>query len=277
VTSVNLSAYVPCFNNAGLIRRTVESLLAQTVPPREILVIDDGSKDRPERSLAGCNVRIIRHERNLGRGAARARAMAEACCGLVLCCDAGNVLEPAFVERALPWFERDDVAAVVGRISQPPARTVAERWRGRHLFKIQLGQDVRHRARLATWGTMTRAAAVASVGGYSPRLRHSEDGDLGARLLAAGFDVVNDPALEVISIAPNTLGEVLERYWRWYAGEDEQVSWRSYWKTIGYSVKVMAPVDLRDDDVLSVPISLFCPHYQFWRSWLRGLGAGLRR
>ncbi len=195
--------------------------------------------------------------------------MDEAKNGLVLCCDATNVLSTDFVEKALPWFGNTSIAAVYGRITQAAARTAAERWRGRHLYRLSQSAAVRHHARLSTYGALVRARAVRQVGGYNPRLRHTEDGDLGERLLAAQWDVVYDPRLEAVSISSNSLGQVLERFWRWNAGKEETISWARYLRQIVFSVKVMARQDLRDHDPLSVPISLFSPHYQFWKSWRR--------
>jgi glycosyltransferase involved in cell wall biosynthesis len=273
-----VSAYIPCFNNAATIRIAAESLIGQSIPLAEILVVDDGSAYDIRPALRGCDVRIVRHDSNLGRGAARARAMQEARHDLVLCCDATNVLESGFLEKALPWFDDPGVAAVFGRITQPSAANAANRWRGRHLFKIGAAQAVRHGALLATYGAVVRRSAVRHAGGYDASLRHTEDGDLGERLLAAQFDVICDPRLEITAIAPNTLGEVLERYWRWYAGAHETVSWRSYWKAIGYSIRSLAAADVREGDLLGVPLSLITPHYQFWRSWLRQRrAAGPRR
>jgi cellulose synthase/poly-beta-1,6-N-acetylglucosamine synthase-like glycosyltransferase len=180
------------------------------------------------------------------------------------------MLEPSYVEKALNWFDDPQVAAVFGRITQAPAANVAERWRGRHLFKIALAHEPARRSSLSTWGTLVRASAVRSVGGYDQMLRHTEDGELGSRLLAANHDVVYDPRLEVMSIAPNTLGQVLERHWRWYAGAHPAVTWREYRKSIAHSVKCMAMDDLRAGDPLSVPVSLLSPHYHFWRSLLHG-------
>jgi glycosyltransferase involved in cell wall biosynthesis len=264
-----ISAYVPCFNNAATIRNAVNSLLAQTLRPAEVVVVDDGSIDGSVERLRALDVRIIRHDRNLGRGAVRARAMHEAVHDLVLCCDATNVLEPSFAENALPWFENERVAAVVGRITQVSAPNVIDRWRGRHLFKVDVSQTIEHNGLLSTWGALVRASSARAVGGFDPELRHSEDRDLGGRLRAAQFDVVHDPRLRVICITSNTLGEVLERYWRWYAGTDESTSWHDYWRAIGYSLKGMVVADLGAADPLSVPISLFVPHFQFWRSRLR--------
>jgi glycosyltransferase involved in cell wall biosynthesis len=262
-----ISAYVPCFNDAHMVRATVRGLLEQSVPVAEIVVIDDGSADDPATALDGCGVRVVRHSVNLGRGAARDRGMRETRHDLVVCCDATNVLDSTFLEAALPWFNEPGVAAVFGRIRQGPTGGVAHRWRGRHLLKSHTRDRLERRALLATWGAVVRRSAVAEVGGYDATLRHTEDGDLGARLLAAGFDVVCDPRLGVTANAPNTIRQVLERYWRWHAGADLNVSWLRYWRSIGYSIKVMARADVRDHDPLCVPISLVAPHYQFWRSW----------
>ena len=40
-----ISVYIPAYNVAKFLPRSLESLLAQTLKPAEILVIDDGSTD----------------------------------------------------------------------------------------------------------------------------------------------------------------------------------------------------------------------------------------
>jgi len=276
-----VTAYVPLFNAEGTIRRAVESLLGQTIKPAEVLVVDDGSTDRSLELLQGLDVRVVSLPRNLGRGAARARAMSEARHPLVLCCDATNTLEPTFLENALPWFEDQRVAAVFGWITQPPARNAAERWRGRHLFKLDSPQKGRHQASLGTGGTLMRASAAQHVGGFDSELRHAEDRELGVRLLAAGFDVVYDPRLTITSIAANTLGHVLERHWRWTAGIVEDARLNDYLRSVLYSVRFMAMSDVRAGDLGAAFISCLAPHYCYWRTrrrlWRREAQAGSGR
>ena len=67
-----------------------------------------------------------------------------------------------------------------------------------------------HGASLITFGTLVRRSLVLDAGNYSLALRHSEDRELGVRLLAAGCDVLYDPSLTIVSNSRNTLGQVLE-------------------------------------------------------------------
>jgi hypothetical protein len=96
----------------------------------------------------------------------------------------------------------------------------------------------------------------------------SSDGSA-AIALALGVDVGLDPSLQVSSGVSNTNLGVLERYWRWHAGEREQVSLSSYIRQVWYWLTVLVLRDIADSDLLAVPLSLFWPHYQFWKSWGR--------
>lgn len=264
-----VSAYVPCFNNAATVSQALNSLQAQLGPSVELCLVDDASTDGSQSLATEMSIPVVALKRNIGRGAVRAAAIDLAQNEFVLSCDATNQLPVDFLQRALPWFDDPQVAAVFGRIWQDKALTLADCWRGRHLFRVQEVMAVQHGALLSTYGCVLRSSAVLEVGNFDRSLRHSEDADLGRRLLAAGFDVVFDPSLLVVAGVSNSLSQVLERYWRWYAGSSEGMNLRGYFKQIWYSLKVMARRDLQEGDLLSLPITLFSPHYQFWRSWAR--------
>lgn len=266
---LSISGYVPCFNNAASVVAAARSLCEQDHPLHEVFVVDDGSTDRSlERLEVELGVRCVRMDGNRGRGAARQRAMGEAGSDLVLCCDATNRLPADFVRRLLPWFEDAKVAAVYGRIQDPQPKGPVGRWRARHLFKATHRMEIHHGVSLITYGTIVRRSAALEVGNFNPALRHTEDGDLGERLLAAGYDIVFDPRVPVFCNVQNTLDQVLERYWRWYAGPDERVSWKGYARNVVHSIRGMGWEDLKAGDPLAGLISLLCAHYQFWRSVL---------
>jgi GT2 family glycosyltransferase len=269
-----LTGYVPFCNNGSTVLPALRSLADQRPALEEVFALDDGSTDGGAKLLEANGFRCLRQPGNLGRGAARQRAMLEAKGELIVCCDATNILPPDFVSRLLPWFEDPQVAAVYGRIKDPEPRGAVGRWRARHLFKAGESMGVGHRAFLITYGTLMRRSAVIEVGNFDPTLRHSEDAELGQRLLAAGYDIVFDPAAPVLCNVQNTLAQVLERYWRWYAGPGEEVSWRGYGRNLVFSFKAMVWQDLKAGDPGAAMISLLCPHYQFWKSRRRRTGDG---
>lgn len=266
---MRISAYSPFFNNGQTILATLESLQAQTIRPTEIFGLDDGSTDNASRMIEDRGFRCLRQDQNHGRGAARYRAMLESTGDLVLCCDATNVLPKYFLESLLPWFEDPKVAAVYGLIQDPHPRGAVARWRARHLFKAGHPMSIGMNGPLITYGAILRRSSVLEVGNFNPSLRHSEDYELGERLLAAGYEIVFDPRVPVICNVQNSLSEVLERYWRWYAGVNETMSLRHYFTACIFSMKVMAKQDLVHRDLFAALISLLCPHYQFWRTLAR--------
>ena len=264
---LKVSAYIPCFNNGGTLAEVVASVRRQTVPVGEIVVVDDGSTDGSPAVARAAGARVAQQPSNLGRGPARRRGMDETSAPFVACCDATNVLPPDFVARALVWLERPDVGAVYGRISQRPGGNAVTRWRGRHLFKTGApALPAAEVSTFATYGAVVRRDAVEAVGNYDTALRHTEDAELATRLRQGGWKIVCDPDLVVYSVAHNSLGQVLERYWRWHAGVDERLSFGGYLRKTWFSIRCMALHDLREGDPASALISLLLPHAQLWRT-----------
>ena len=80
--AADISVIIPAYNRASLIGETLRSLLNQTVPEREIIVVDDGSTngtaEAAEREFSVISFqqnptfKILR-QRNAGPGAARNR------------------------------------------------------------------------------------------------------------------------------------------------------------------------------------------------------------
>lgn len=260
---MHISAYVPFFNNRQTILPALKSLQAQTIPPTQLFGLDDGSTDEGPHLLRAAGIQCLPQSCNQGRGSARRRSFLESTGDLVVSCDATNMLPPNFVERLLPWFDDPKVAAVYGWIQDPCPQGVVSRWRSRHLFKSGLPLQISRNAPLITYGTLMRRSAVLDVGNFNPALLHSEDTELGERLLAAGYDIIFDPRVPVFCNVQNSLSQVLERYWRWYVGVGEKISWKGYLRSIVFSLKEMAHRDISSGDPLAALISLLCPHYQF--------------
>jgi dolichyl-phosphate beta-glucosyltransferase len=107
----DISVIIPAYNEAARLGSTLEKAveyLAGRGTSYEVLVVDDGSRDRTAEvaaGFAGRGVRVIRHERNRGKGAAVRTGILASRGGEVLLSDADAstpIEELAKLERRLP-------------------------------------------------------------------------------------------------------------------------------------------------------------------------------
>lgn len=75
MTEPLVSAIVPVFNGARYVLQAIDSILAQTYPRLEVLVVDDGSTDDTANEVRSANDARIRYLLQAHRGAAAARNM----------------------------------------------------------------------------------------------------------------------------------------------------------------------------------------------------------
>jgi len=101
-----ISVVIPSYNAAGMVEEAVESVLSQTWPNIECLVIDDGSSDGTEEALAPYKdrIRYIKKE-NGGFASARNLGMKSASGDYIAWLDADDIFEHDKLERQMALFE----------------------------------------------------------------------------------------------------------------------------------------------------------------------------
>lgn len=263
---MRIAGCVPAYNNESTIAAAIASLKAQTIPLDDIFVVDDGSTDSTAKVAMEAGARVVSMESNQGRGAARAKAIEETQADLLLSVDGTNALAPDFLAKSLPWFEDSSVAAVYGRITQSSPKTSVDRWRGRHLYKLDEVPGSGVSEHLSSWGFAQRVALIAAIGNFNSSCRHSEDAELGKRLSSRGYKIIYEPQAILTTLTSNTLKQVFERYWRWNQATDGKSSLRSFAKFWWYSLKVLALRDVKRGDLLSALYSALLPYYCAYRS-----------
>jgi hypothetical protein len=105
--SVDVSVIVPTFNRAHLISETLDSILAQTHAPADVIVVDDGSTDDTAAVVGryGPRIRYRRVESgasgNIGPSAARNVGVSMAASPWIAFCDSDDLWLPTKLERQL--------------------------------------------------------------------------------------------------------------------------------------------------------------------------------
>jgi len=114
-----LSVVIPAYNQAGLLRHSLEALRNQTLDAHlyEVIVVDDGSTDDTAAVAAALemsdrHIRLLRHDRNRGRSAARNTGVRAARGEIVVFVDSDVVVRPDFLGHHLDAHRRAHAAVL---------------------------------------------------------------------------------------------------------------------------------------------------------------------
>ena len=240
-----VSVIIPAYKAEQTIRRAIDSVLAQTVPPTEIVVVDDGSPDDQNAVIETYGERVVLVRQPNGRTASARNAGLERAQGdFIAFLDADDYWEPEKLERQLAVFAMHPELGVVGGayFTQQPgcARSAVgydQRWIDRVL-------DVRgERAfRLATmmWtGTLIVRRETLGEKRFVSGLEPSEDRDMWVRfVLRSPVYLLSEP-LSTAVLEPGSLSrdnidrdcmkmlEVIRRH-RNTLGPLGTLTWRSH-------------------------------------------------
>lgn len=104
-----ISIVTPMYNGGRFVAQTIESVLAQTYPHWEMLIVDDGSKDdSPEivgaYSARDPRIKLIRQP-NSGSAAARNNALRRARGRYICFLDADDLWDPEFLARQIAFIQ----------------------------------------------------------------------------------------------------------------------------------------------------------------------------
>lgn len=214
----NVSVYIPAYNVADFLVPAIESLLIQSLPPDEILIIDDGSRDEtPEIARRYPQVTLVCHGVNRGLAATRNTALRIARNDFVAALDADCVADPLWLEDLTRNLTDQRVAGVGGKLTEGIQRTVADRWRAVHMPQHWGDIPQRNPAFLFGCNNLFRKSAVFSVGGYDERMRtNGEDTDICARLREKGWEFLYVPSARATHKRQDTTASMLSTYWRWW-------------------------------------------------------------
>lgn len=183
-----VSAIIPNYNYERYVGEAVNSALVQTYKNREVIVVDDGSKDDSLQVLEsfGDKIKVIKQQ-NTGVSAARNNAVRESTGEFLAFLDADDVWYPEKIARQVDRFLEDPELGLVhvGTEEFDESGVIATRSKGLEgavaneflLFErgVILGGGS---------GILVRRSVFEEVGGFDIRLSTSADWDFGYRVSA---------------------------------------------------------------------------------------------
>jgi glycosyltransferase involved in cell wall biosynthesis len=190
----SVSVALTVLDGEATVAQAIESILGQTYTDLELIVVDDGSRDRTPEILASLSridprVSVITNCVNIGIPCARNQALVASRGKYIVCCDADDWSAPHRVERLVSVLDnRPDIGVVLSRVQRvtrhgvPIEETneydhVEPYWNG-DVFRIKLsGSCAIHGGEVAI-----RKSLLQIVGGYRPQFSLAEDYDLWLRL-----------------------------------------------------------------------------------------------
>jgi glycosyltransferase involved in cell wall biosynthesis len=190
----SIGVVITSFNQSFMVREAVASIHTQSLPPDDLVVVDDGTTDEDSlavlATLEAGGVRILR-QGNRGVSAARNAGIATLSTDLVAVLDGDDQYRPGFLDAIAPAFADDDIVAASSWLSMFGTATGVVRPTG--------GRVVDFLARNSCPApAVFRRHLWEQAGGYAEELREGfEDWDFFLRLLTPGgrIHIVPEPLI----------------------------------------------------------------------------------
>jgi cellulose synthase/poly-beta-1,6-N-acetylglucosamine synthase-like glycosyltransferase/peptidoglycan/xylan/chitin deacetylase (PgdA/CDA1 family)/spore germination protein YaaH len=221
-----VTVIIPAFNEERVIEASVRGILASDYEHMEVIVADDGSKDRTSAIVEQAfghdpRVRVLTLV-NGGKARALNRALALAKGEIIVALDADTQFETQTIARLVRWFGQKRIGAVAGNAKVGNRVNLVTRWQA---VEYVTAQNIERRALTAFDAIMVvpgavgawRLSALQAVGGF-PEDTLAEDQDLTIAIQRAGWKVGYDEDAVAWTEAPETLRALGKQRFRWAFG-----------------------------------------------------------
>ena len=221
-----VTVIIPAFNEERVIESAVRRILDSAYPDLDVIVVDDGSKDRTSEIVAetyGSNPRVqLMTLVNGGKAKALNQALERATGEIIVALDADTQFEPETVLRLVRWFTDPHIGAVAGNAKVGNRFNLVTRWQG---VEYVTAQNIERKALTRFDAIMVvpgavgawRRAALDDVGGY-PEDTLAEDQDLTIAIQRKKWKVAYDEDAVAWTEAPESFRSLAKQRFRWSFG-----------------------------------------------------------
>lgn len=195
---VSIVAIIPLYNGAVYIEAAIRSVLAQTRPPNEVIVVDDGSTDSGPmlvEKLSCLHPVTLMRKQNGGQSAARNYGVSHSRSTLIALLDQDDEWFPEHLEKLVEPFQTTSypelgwVYSDLDEVDENGAlvqRNLLATFSARHP-KVDVFACLRQDMFVLPSASLISRRAFEAVGGFDERLCGYEDDDLFLRLFRSGY------------------------------------------------------------------------------------------
>lgn len=217
---------VPMFNEEGVIVRTIQNILKINYKNYNVIVVDDGSTDQSlnlVKAHFGNHSRVkILSQTNHGKSAALNRAINLSQSEIIICIDSDTLVKSNVIQKILPFFLEENVAAVSGYVMVGNRNNVIT---SMQYIEYITSQNCERIAFESVNGILVvpgaigafRRSVVVELGGYVADTL-TEDTDITLRLISRNYIVRNAPEAIGYTEAPSTIAMFFNQRVRWKVG-----------------------------------------------------------
>ncbi len=219
-----VSILIPAYNEEKSIRECILSCINQTKKLDEIIVVNDGSKDRTLKILKsfGTKIKIINLKKNTGnKSKAQEIGLKHVKTSLFITTDADTKLDVNFVKEITRNFKNKEISAVCGLVESEDKNWIT---RIREIDYL-VGQTIYKNAQ-----SILNAVLILAGCGSAFRTKDfietvhfdhdnvTEDLDFTYQLKIADKKILYEPKAIVYTKDPDNVRSYLKQIYRWYSG-----------------------------------------------------------
>ena len=223
-----VSIIVPAFNEEMVIIQSIQSLMKQSYPFIEIIIVDDGSTDQTYKLAK--NLEFNRSHQSLhvltkpneGKAKALNFGIEKSDGELIMVVDSDSKLSINAVELMVNYFNKKEIGAVAGsvfisnRVNTITKLQALEYIEG--LNMVRNGQAFFSLVSIIPGPIgMFRKTAILEAGGYESDT-FAEDADLTMKLIGLGYSIEFESEAIAYTEAPEELLDLIKQRYRWTRG-----------------------------------------------------------
>ena len=211
-----VSVYIPCFNEEKHIEKCIKSVLRQTYPIEEILIIDDGCTDKTIEKASKYSVKILTNKKNEGLAFSRNKGILKAKNEFVASIDSDVILDKKWLENLMKEFTSKEISGACGNLEEYYKKRTADLWRLIHMKQNWGKKKIINPRFLFGSNCVFRKSVVKKIGLYNIKYRTNyEDVDMSKRLKHQGHKLIYEPKAKASHLKSDSMTSVLKSSWNW--------------------------------------------------------------